>query len=66
MTTSTSTDLAVRVRNDLASGVSRVSGAGSGAGLIGLRERVELAGGTLVHGPTDRGEFVVEARVPWA
>ncbi len=38
---------------------------GAGVGLIGLRERVELAGGTLTHGIDDRGEFVVEARLRW-
>jgi signal transduction histidine kinase len=37
---------------------------GSGSGLLGLRERVTLAGGTLVHGP-DGGDFVVEAELPW-
>ena len=35
---------------------------GSGAGLLGLQERVALAGGTLVHGPDGSGDFVVEAR----
>jgi signal transduction histidine kinase len=38
---------------------------GSGAGLLGLQERVALAGGTLVHGPDPSGDFVVEARLPW-
>jgi signal transduction histidine kinase len=38
---------------------------GSGAGLIGLQERVALAGGTLVHGPDGSGDFVVEAQLPW-
>jgi signal transduction histidine kinase len=38
---------------------------GSGSGLIGLRERVDLAGGTLSHGPDARGDFVVAARLPW-
>ena len=38
---------------------------GSGSGLIGLRERVDLAGGTLTHGPDGSGDFVVEARLPW-
>ncbi len=38
---------------------------GSGAGLIGLQERVTLAGGTLVHGPDGAGDFVVEAVLPW-
>jgi len=38
---------------------------GSGAGLLGLQERVDLAGGTLVHGPDSTGDFVVEAHLPW-
>jgi signal transduction histidine kinase len=38
---------------------------GAGAGLLGLHERVELAGGTLVHGPDGSGDFVVAAELPW-
>ena len=38
---------------------------GSGAGLLGLQERVTLAGGTLVHGPDGAGDFVVDAELPW-
>ena len=38
---------------------------GSGAGLIGLRERVELAGGTLDVGPTPDGGWKVGAWMPW-
>jgi len=38
---------------------------GSGAGLLGLQERVTLAGGTLVHGPNGSGDFVVEAELRW-
>ncbi len=34
---------------------------GAGTGLIGLAERVELAGGTLEHGPNERGDFVLRA-----
>jgi signal transduction histidine kinase len=37
---------------------------GAGVGLVGLRERVALAGGTLATGP-DADQFVVEARLPW-
>jgi signal transduction histidine kinase len=37
---------------------------GTGTGLIGLAERVELAGGTLETGPRD-GEFVLRAWLPW-
>ena len=38
---------------------------GAGAGLLGLRERVALAGGTLVLGPDGPGDFVVEAELTW-
>ncbi|MFI7613211.1 sensor histidine kinase [Nonomuraea terrae] len=38
---------------------------GAGAGLIGLTERAELAGGRLEHGPAPDGDFVVRARLPW-
>ena len=38
---------------------------GAGAGLLGLEERVALAGGTLVLGPDGSGDFVVEAELTW-
>jgi signal transduction histidine kinase len=38
---------------------------GSGAGLLGLQERVALAGGSLVHGPDGTGDFVVDADFRW-
>ena len=38
---------------------------GSGAGLLGLQERVALAGGTLMHGPDGSGDFVVDAELRW-
>src|SRR6266545_6988123 len=38
---------------------------GGGSGLIGLAERVALAGGTLKHGPTEDGRFVVDAVLAW-
>src|SRR6478672_1018103 len=39
---------------------------GSGAGLIGLRERVALLGGTLTAGPTEDGGWRVRAWLPGA
>jgi len=38
---------------------------GSGSGLLGLQERVTLAGGALMHGPDGSGDFVVDAELPW-
>ena len=39
--------------------------AGSGTGLIGLTERVRLAGGELDHAVSADGDFVLRARIPW-
>jgi signal transduction histidine kinase len=38
---------------------------GSGTGLVGLTERVQLAGGTLDHGQVPGGGFRLEASLPW-
>ncbi|MDO8210384.1 sensor histidine kinase [Conexibacter sp. CPCC 206217] len=38
---------------------------GTGIGLVGLAERVALAGGELEHGPDTRGDFVLRATLPW-
>jgi signal transduction histidine kinase len=42
-----------------------VSPSGSGAGLVGLAERVSLAGGELKHGRNEAGDFVLRAKLPW-
>ncbi|WP_223731790.1 sensor histidine kinase [Streptomyces purpurogeneiscleroticus] len=69
---------AVRVRIDRADGVLSVAVvnepaavgapppgvASGGAGLVGLDERVRLAGGTLRTGPTPEGGFEVAAELP--
>ena len=39
---------------------------GAGSGLIGLGERVALAGGELAHGPGPSGDFVLRATLPWS
>jgi signal transduction histidine kinase len=58
--------LHVLVRNRLPVGAAAGPALpGSGAGLLGLQERVSLAGGTLVHGPDGSGDFVVDATLPW-
>ncbi len=64
--------LAVRVRNaaiplQTAVGAPERRGlAGSGLGLIGLRERVARTGGRIEAGPTADGGFEIAAWVPWA
>jgi signal transduction histidine kinase len=39
--------------------------AGGGTGLVGLGERVALAGGALEHGPDAGGDFLLRATLPW-
>lgn len=58
--------LHVSIRNPLAlHGPAGPMLPGAGAGLLGLQERVALAGGVLVHGPDASGDFVVEADLRW-
>jgi signal transduction histidine kinase len=38
---------------------------GTGTGLVGLAERVALAGGELEHGSDSNGDFVLRATLPW-
>jgi signal transduction histidine kinase len=38
---------------------------GAGTGLVGIAERVELAGGSLHAGPAADGSFVLRATLPW-
>jgi hypothetical protein len=39
---------------------------GAGSGLIGLGERVALAGGALRHGQDAAGDFILRATLPWS
>ncbi|MGW0809151.1 sensor histidine kinase [Nonomuraea sp. NPDC002799] len=72
-------ELAVEVRNEApgpphtkhsrspqaeAPGSAQVEVPGGGWGLVGLRERVELLGGTLRTSVQDGGGFLVSARIP--
>jgi signal transduction histidine kinase len=54
--------LVVEITDD-GSGPGRPSLAGARQGLIGMRERVALHGGTLEAGPGERGGYVVRARL---
>src|SRR5215207_1919808 len=58
-------DLQVEVRSLAPVAVAAVSPLpGAGTGLIGLAERVALAGGTLEHGVDPDGAFVLRASLP--
>ena len=59
--------LRLRVRNDRppVPGTHPVPGA-AGHGIVGMRERVAMLGGTLSAGPTSDGGYLVEAVLPLA
>jgi signal transduction histidine kinase len=54
----------VVVAND-APDVAAPAGPSTGIGLVAIRERAELLGGTLEAGPAADGGFVVRAFVPY-
>ncbi|GIG66711.1 sensor histidine kinase [Phytomonospora endophytica] len=56
--------LTVEVRNPLPAPGAVTAIPGTGTGLVGLGERVLLAGGRLAHGPDD-GDFRVHVWLPW-
>ncbi|TDD40433.1 histidine kinase [Actinomadura sp. KC06] len=57
-------DLDIEVVNTVPPGPPALAIPGSGAGLVGLAERVALLGGTLEHGRTRDGRFRLHARLP--
>ena len=54
----------VTVTND-AGAAGPAAPTGAGQGLVGMRQRAELYGGTLDAGPTTDGGFLVTATFPW-
>ncbi|MFD1276095.1 hypothetical protein ACFQ51_43825 [Streptomyces kaempferi] len=56
--------LSLELTNPAAGGTTRDGIPGAGQGLIGLEERVTLAGGRLSHGRTTTG-YVLRAWLPW-
>ncbi|WP_089156795.1 sensor histidine kinase [Micromonospora sp. NBS 11-29] len=58
--------LAVQVSNPWPVGGPGTSIPGTGTGLVGVAERVTLAGGRLDHGRAADGDFRLTAWLPWA
>jgi len=55
-------ELAIEIRDD---GAGSAAGSnGSGYGLVGVRERVKIYGGTMTAGAAPDGGFVLDARLP--
>ncbi len=57
-------EITVTVANTIEGAVSAPDLPRSGFGMVGMKERVNLLGGTLVAGPRPPDRFVVEARLP--
>ncbi|TDB81414.1 histidine kinase [Micromonospora sp. KC721] len=58
--------LAVEIRNPWPVGEARPAIPGTGTGLVGVTERVSLAGGRLEHGRDAAGDFRLAAWLPWS
>jgi signal transduction histidine kinase len=55
--------LTLNISDDGGGGLESCQGSTSGHGLLGLKERVEVAGGSIEWGPRERG-FFLRARLP--
>ncbi|MCZ7425461.1 histidine kinase [Micromonospora sp. WMMA1949] len=58
--------LVVEISNPWPVGGPATAIPGTGTGLVGIAERVTLAGGSLEHGRDADGTFRLTARLPWA
>jgi signal transduction histidine kinase len=59
-----SLDVLVRDDGDPSAALGDLEDRAAGRGLVGMRERAGLHGGTLTAGPTDDGGFLVSASLP--
>ncbi len=57
--------LTVEIRNRWPVGETAEPIPGAGTGLVGVAERVQLAGGRLDHGRDGTGDFRLAAWLPW-
>jgi signal transduction histidine kinase len=60
----TTSVLRLRIRDSGAAGAAEAPGEPVGHGLVGMRERVAIVGGTLWTGTVEGGGFLVEAELP--
>ena len=58
-------DICIRVANAPDGVAAAPAIPGAGTGLVGLTERVELAGGSLRYGVEASGDFVLQVALPW-
>jgi signal transduction histidine kinase len=56
--------VSVEVTDDGRGAATALAGSGAGQGLVGIRERVEIYGGTFTAGSRTGGGFVVRAELP--
>jgi signal transduction histidine kinase len=57
-------DLVIEVSDDGRGAATSLYGVGTGNGLIGMRERVEIYGGQFTSGPRAGGGYTVRAMLP--